>query len=419
MSGHGKIKRPEEDRFNLTRTGMLPFILVGLGIIFLLISSIGIFVNPVRLAYSWMWAYMFIFTVCAGCLFWVILHHIVNANWTVVVRRLMENTASLFWPWLVILFLPLAWFMYDGTLLKWMEIKPGKDIVLDQKRWFLNAEFFWGRQFAYFLYFGITAWLMRRWSIIQDTNGEVRLSLTMRKFGNAAMIMFGLGISFTGIDWLMAMNHHWFSTMWGVYIFAGAAGSSLAFTILLANGLHKAGYLREVFTVEHNHIMGKLLLAFTIFWAYIGFSQYMLYYYANIPEETIFFAHRNTGTWYHVSLYLVFGHFFLPFIMLLTQPAKRNPTRLCISAGVVMLAHLVDLYWIIMPQYQIRKAIKAGVKSDYYDDYLYFCPHWLDLTVLLGLLTLVAGLFLWRRLPQSNLFPIRDPRLYESVTLKN
>jgi Ni/Fe-hydrogenase subunit HybB-like protein len=125
------------------------------------------------------------------------------------------------------------------------------------------------------------------------------------------------------------------------------------------------------------------------------------------------------GSWFIISLILVFGHFFLPFLMLLTQPAKRNPVRLCIPAAIILITHVIDLYWIILPEYQIRKAIKAGVTDDYYTDYLYFAPHWLDFTVFIGMIALVAGIFIWRRLPSSNLFPLRDPRLYESVTLKN
>ncbi len=425
MSGHGKIKRPDAERFNLTKTGLIPFILIGVGILAILISCIGFFTgDSMRVAFSWLWVYSFVFTVSAGCLFWVILHHIVNANWTTVVRRLMENVASMFFPWLLILFLPLAYFFWDPQhvfyVLKWMQIDPADDPLLGAKTWFLNDGFFWLRQVLYFGFFGLAAYLLRRWSVMQDETGDINTSLLMRKVGNAAMICFGLAISFAGIDWLMALNFHWFSTMFGVYIFAGAAGSSMAFTILLANGLHKAGYLRQVFTVEHNHIMGKLLFAFTIFWAYIAFSQYMLYYYANIPEETIWFAHRNTGWWSYTALLLVFGHFFLPFVLLLTQPAKRNPFRLCVAATVYLTMHLVDLYWIIMPEYQIRKSIKAGIEDDYHIQFLEKLPfHWLDVTLFVGIIALLAGLFIWRRLPTSNLFPLRDPRLYESVTLKN
>lgn len=419
MSGHGKIHRPNAERFNLTRLGLLPFGLIAVGLLALLVSAIGLFTNPMRLAFSWLWAYTFVFTLAAGCLFWVLLHHVVNANWTVVVRRLMENTASMFSPWLILLFLPLIYFFPEAYMLKWMKMDPADDVVLQAKTWYLNTGSFWIRQVIYFAFFGAAGWLMHRWSVLQDSDGNYRRSLFLRKVGNGAMILFGLCLSFVGIDWLMGLNYHWFSTMWGVYFFAGTAGASMAFIILLANGLHKAGYLRQVFTVEHNHIMGKLLFAFTIFWAYIAFSQYMLYYYANIPEETIWFAHRNTGSWQAVSIVLIFGHFFLPFLMLLTQPAKRNPLRICSAASIILATHLLDLYWVIMPEYQIRKALKAGVQDDYYTGHLYFDPHWLDFTVLVGIVLILAGLFIWRRLPTSNLFPLRDPRLYESMTLKN
>jgi len=425
MSGHGNIKRPDAERFNLTKTGLIPFVLIGVGLLAILVSCIGFFTkDSMRFAFSWLWVYSFVFTIAAGCLFWVILHHIVNANWTTVVRRLMEDFSSMFFPWLLLLFLPLVYIFWDPQhvfyVLKWMQVDPADDVVLQAKTWFLNDTQFWIRQAIYFAFFCAVPYAMRKWSIDQDETGDPNTSLLLRKFGNGAMIVFGLAISFAGIDWIMALNYHWFSTMFGVYIFAGAAGSSMAFTILMANALHKMGYLRQVFTVEHNHIMGKLLFGFTIFWAYIAFSQYMLYYYANIPEETIWFAHRNTGWWGGIAVLLVFGHFFLPFILLLTQPAKRNPIRLCTAAVVYIVMHLVDLYWMIMPEFYIRKSIKAGIEDDYHVQYLEKLPfHWLDVTLLVGIITLVAGLFIWRRLPTANLFPLRDPRLYESVTLKN
>jgi hypothetical protein len=407
MSANHHLAAPAEERFNLTRLGVVPLALLVAGILLLGGSIVwGIF-DSKRFAFSWLVAFMFVFTICGGALFWTLLHHALDADWSVVVRRLLETIANLFAPWLAVLFIPIL--VCASLLYKWWTIDPATDHLLHIKSPMLNHGFFWGFAIACFAFFGGFAWLMKHYSTRQDVDGNPWHSITMRKWSCAGMILFALMITFAGIMWIMALDYHWFSTMWGVYIFAGSAGSSMAALILITNGLRWAGYFKGVITEEHNHIMGKLLLAFTIFWAYIAFSQYMLYYYANIPEETIFFMERNKGTWYHLSLFLVFGRFFFPFLMLLTQPAKRNPLRICFTAGWILVMHFLDLYWMIMPQYQINvDAAARGLEIKFL----------LDVVTVVGMVLVLAFIFL-RRLPKSPLFPLRDPRLYESVTLVN
>lgn len=419
MSDDHHIERPAEERFNLTRLGMLPYGFFIAGAALTLASMVLWALDAVHFAYAWLWAFMFLFTICSGALFWTLLHHAVDANWSVVVRRLFEHLISLF-PYLAVAFIPLVFTIASGDLLKWWKADFSADPVLAAKAWYLDHWFFWIRAVLYFGFFILCGFFLRKWSIQQDASGDLSLSLKMRRLAYGGIIGFALAISFSAIDWVMGLNEHWFSTMWGVYIFAGAAGSSLALIILISHMLRAAGYLKSVISEEHFHIMGKLLFAFTVFWAYIAFSQYMLYYYANIPEETIWFHHRNTGTWYYASLFLVFGRFFLPFLWLITQPAKRNPVRLCIASGWIILMHLYDLYWMIMPEYQIRQAHEAGVHDHVYADYLNvdFTGLAIELVPVLGLLLLAIFIFL-QRLPGTSLFPLRDPRLYESVTLKN
>ena len=200
----------------------------------------------------------------------------------------------------------------------------------------------------------------------------------------------------------MGLDFHWFSTMWGVYIFAGSALSSICVLVLLVTALRRAGYLAGVVTLEHYHIMGKLMLAFTVFWAYIGFSQYMLIWYANIPEETVYFLRRNTGSWNTLNLILVIGHFFLPFVVLLFIGTKKKPLLLCAVAVWILLMHILDLYIIVLPSYH-----QAG-----------FSPHWLDLVCLLAIGSTLAAVFM-KRLGDAPLWPIKDPRLANSLKLKN
>ncbi|MEO0453915.1 MAG: hypothetical protein AAFY98_07240 [Verrucomicrobiota bacterium] len=419
MSDDHVISRPTEERFNLTKLGLIPFGFLIAGSVLTLGSFILWAFDVVHFAYAWLWAYMFLFTIASGSLFWTLIHHAVDANWSTAVRRILENVAALF-PFLAIAFIPLAITIYNGDLLKWWKVEEGADVVLDAKRWYLNHGFFWLRAVLYFVFFIGCGFFLRKWSIAQDQSGDVELSLKMRRLAYGGLCGFALAITFSAVDWVMALNEHWFSTMWGVYIFAGSAGTSMALLILITQGLKSAGYLKEVVTEEHFHIMGKLLFAFTVFWAYISFSQYMLYYYANIPEETIWFHHRNTGSWYYATLFLVFGRFVLPFLWLLTQPAKKSPLRICVASGWIILMHLYDLYWMIMPEYQIRQAKAAGVKDYIYEGYLNvdFAALLLELIPVLGLV-LLAIFFYLRKMPGQCLFPIRDPRLYESVTLKN
>lgn len=419
MSDDHSIERPPEERFNLTRLGLVPFGILIAGVVLTLGSFVLWAFDVVHFAYAWLWAFMFLFTLCSGCMFWTLLHHAVDANWSVVVRRLMEHAFSLF-PFLAAAFLPLAITIGTGDLLKWWEADPTQDPVLAAKTWYLNYPFFWLRVVFYFGFFILCGYFLRKWSISQDQSGDPQHSIRMRRLAYGGIIGFSLALTFSAVDWVMGLNEHWFSTMWGVYIFAGSAGASLAFIILVTQGLQSAGYLQKVVTEEHYHLMGKLLFAFTVFWAYIAFSQYMLYYYANIPEETIWFQHRNTGTWYHASLFLVFGRFFLPFLLLLTQPAKKNPIRLGVAAGWILLMHLYDLYWMIMPEYQIRQAHEAGVHDYVYADFLNvdLAALLIELIPVLGL-TCLAAFFFLQRLPGHSLFPVRDPRLYESITLKN
>lgn len=407
------LTRPKEERLEFSRVSSLSFGLIGAGLL-ALVAAIVIGTNEehtATFAFSWLWAFTVCFTVCGGALFWVLLHHSVDANWSVVVRRIAETVACMA-PVLALLFIPLV--VVDDHIWEWMNIKPGTDVLIDGKRGFLNLTFFFTRAFFYFAFFTGTSLLFRWLSTSQDKTGDINKSLWMRKFSYAGIPLFAVSISFAGIDWLMGLNPHWYSTMWGVYIFAGSAQSSLALLIVIANLLHARGYLKGVFTVEHNHIMGKLLLAFTIFWAYVAFSQYMLQYYANIPEETIFYLNRNTGTWHQLSIVLVFGHFFIPFLMLLSQPGKRDPRRLCFSACWILLFHLVDHFWIIMPQHQVN-MVKEGLLTE---AQMGFGIHLTDVLCIVGMPSLLIGIFLWA-ITRSSLFPVRDPRLYESVTLVN
>jgi len=352
-----------------------------------------------QFAFSYLFAFMFFFTICMGGLFWILVHHAVDAEWSVVVRRQLENLASLLVV-MAVLFIPLVF--VAPKLWDWMAIPPGTSPLLEEKQPFLAPWFFWMRAAFYFGFFAIAATWLRASSILQDSDGAPRYTVFNRKITFASLPLFAVCLTFSAIDWLMGLDYRWFSTMWGVYIFAGSALSSLCVLVLIITALRRAGYFQGVITPEHYHILGKLMFAFTIFWAYIGFSQYMLIWYANIPEETIYFLRRNTESWQILSTALVAGHFFVPFLLLLPNPGKRNPAFLCGVAVWILAMHLLDIYVVVLPALH-----QSGVAVS-----------WMDFACLAAIGSTLAAVFL-KRLGDAALWPLRDPRLPNSITLKN
>ncbi len=360
---------------------------------------IGAWFDPKQFAFSYLFAFTFFFTICMGGLFWILVHHAVDAEWSVVVRRQLENLASLL-VIMGILFIPLVF--VAPKLWYWMTIPHGQDILLDEKWPYLTPWFFWIRAAFYFVFFGLASIWLRSNSILQDKDGAPRYTVFNRKITFASLPLFAVCLTFAAIDWLMGLDFHWFSTMWGVYIFAGTALSAMCVLVLLITALRGAGYFQNIITLEHYHTMGKLMFAFTVFWAYIGFSQYMLIWYANIPEETIYFLRRNTETWQILSTALVVGHFFVPFLLLLPNPGKRKPAFLCGMALWILFMHLLDMYVVVLPALH-----KAGVSVS-----------WMDFACLAAVGCTLAAVFL-KRLGDAPLWPLRDPRLPQSIALKN
>ncbi len=390
---------PEGEYFEGSRFAGLSFILALVGLAGLALSVVGAFVSPHQFSFSWLFAFAFYFTLLAGCFFWIIVHHVTDAEWSVVVRRQLENLAMLL-PLMAVFFIPVLLFRHH--LYEWTNIAPGHDPVLDSKRAYLNWDFFVVRSIFYFVFFTSAAFLFRRFSVQQDRDGNPAYTLKMRKLAFIALPLFGASLTFGAYDWLLGIDYHWFSTMWGVYIFAGAAGSSMSLLVLVITALRKAGYLQETVTVEHYHIMGKWMLSFVVFWAYIGFSQYMLIWYANMPEETEYFIRRNTESWNALSLFLVIGRFFVPFAILLLRGPKKKPHRLCLIAGWIVFMQLVDIYIVILPALH-----GAGVLVSVWD----FMP-------LIGIGATLAFFYL-RIVGKTSLFPVRDPRVLESLRTTN
>ncbi len=393
------VPKPDGEFFEAGRFSGLSLVLAIVAIVGLGLSVVGAIFWPVQFSFSWLFAFAFFFTIAAGCLFWIIVHYATDAEWSVVVRRQLENIVALF-PIIALAFIPVL--LCRHQLFEWMNIPVGAEKVLDAKRGYLNWEFFLIRAIIFLGFFIISGFLFRKYSTLQDKDGDPRFTIKMRKLAFISLPLFGFALTFGAFDWLMSLNYHWFSTMWGPYIFAGAAGSSMSLLVLVITALRKAGYLQEVVTLEHYHIMGKWLLAFSVFWAYIGFSQYMLYWYANIPEETEYFIRRNTESWWVLSSILVAGRFFVPFLLLLLRSIKKNPHQLCYMAGWIILMQALDMYIVILPALH-GDGVRLSV---------------LDFLPIIGIGATLAFFYL-RILGKSSLFPPRDPRIIESLHLSN
>ena len=390
---------PEGEYFETGRFAGLSVLVGIIALVGLALCGVGAVIDPHQFSYSWLFAFAFFFTLCAGCFFWTIVHYAVDAEWTVVVRRQLENIAVLFGV-LAFFFIPI--FLLRHHLYDWMSIPKGTEENLDSKRLYLNLTFFVVRAVFFLGFFIVASQLLKRFSVRQDKNGNPQFTIWLRRVSFVSLPLFALCLTFGAYDWLLGLQYRWFSTMFGVYIFAGAAGSSMALLVLVITGLRKAGYLNNVVTLEHYHIMGKWMLAFCIFWAYIGFGQYMLIWYANMPEETRYFLVRNTESWWYLSMLLVFGRFFGPFVILLLQSIKKHPNQLCYVAGWTLFMQLLDMYLVVLPALH-GTGIHISV--------------W-DFVAVIAMAATFAFFYL-RIVGKTSLFPVRVPRLIESLKLVN
>jgi hypothetical protein len=398
-------------------------------------------------AYSWLFAFFFFFTLAVGGCFWTLLHNVSNSGWGTSVRRIMENLGAVF-PWMAIFAIPLAIPSVQHWLYEWMNthrevggavfennpkslfgfygtdsmkqaLESNHQGLLMNKQWYMN-QFAWYVRFAfYFIGLGLVIRTLRRFSTAQDTdpNPTTKNLFKARFHSTYTLIIFAITITFAGIDLLQGMKYDWFSTMWGVYLFAGAALNSMAVIIITATLMQKGGYLKRVVGPEHYHIMGKLLLAFTIFWAYIAFSQFFLIWYANITEETSWYLIRNTGGWNTASIFLVFGHFVFPFVILLQAWLKKNPKLLSIVCVYTLVMHILDFYIIVIPE---RSVSLMNLLPEHYAHVTTSVPgaFWGDI---LAFLTVGSGFvfFYLRALTQTATYPHRDPRILESANVSN
>jgi hypothetical protein len=356
--------------------------------------------NPKQFFFSWLVSFLFFLSLALGALFFVLIQYATQGGWGIVVRRIGETVFATI-PVMAALFVPLLFGLHD--LYSWSV--PGAaehDALLRWKAPFLNVPFFLIRAALYFGFWSFIAVLYYRLSRGQDVTGDPGVSARLRRFAGPAIIVLAVTSTFASIDWIVSLTPHWYSTMFGVYFFAGSFVGFIALLSVVAAAMRGAGLLETVITPEHLQDLGKFLFAFTAFWAYIAFSQFFLIWYANLPEETIWFKARLEGSWEFVSLLLMAGHFGVPFFYLMGRAVKRRGWTLAIGGTWLLAMHFVDIYWQVMPTLH-----PEGLR-----------PSVLDVAAFLA----VGGCFVaaasWL-MRQQALVPMRDPRLAESLAFEN
>jgi hypothetical protein len=348
--------------------------------------------------------YAFFLSLSLGGLFLVAVGHACRAGWNVTVRRLAEVLAANTF-WLGVLFLPIVVpvLLGSASLYRWNDPSAvAASELLMHKTVYLNPWFFGIRSAAYFLIWGCLGRFYLDRSTRQDASGDPALTLQMERRSPLALLLFAGTLTFASFDWLMSLAPEWFSTIFGVYYFSGAVLGGVAALVVGAVLLQASGRLVSSITAEHYHDLGKLLLSFVVFWGYIAFSQYMLIWYANIPEETEWYLVRQTGPWRWVSLVLLFVHLVIPFLGLLPRAAKRRKEVLCFWAVWLLAAHWLDLYWLVMPN-----VAGSGLP-----------PGPIDLACLVG----IGGIFLAGLVRTAEGRPLLaggDPRFDESLAFEN
>jgi hypothetical protein len=373
-----------------------------------LLLAVGAITDAKQFYHSYLFGYVFALDIALGAIFWVLIHHVSDAGWSVGLRRVFENMNRAILP-LAVLFLPVLIGTFTGNLHAWYDFVHGQEPTEEHlkrlwhvKHTYFNTPFFLARLALYFAVWIGYSVAMRNWSTKQDAIGGAALTRKMQWWAPSGLVLLGITTTFFAFDILMSLQYSWFSTIYGVYFWVGGFRGSLATCVILVLSLRAAGYLQNTITIEHLHDVAKIMFGLTIFWAYIGFSQYFLIWYGNVPEETQFYLLRRNGSWYEASILLPILYFVVPFFMLLPRAHKRSPVWLAIISVWVVLMHAYDLYWQIMPVLH-QNTVHL---------------HWLDFAAPIFMFGVLLTATCWGffKLP---LIPIRDARLNEAIGYEN
>lgn len=362
-----------------------------------ILSLAGFAMDRTQFFHSYLNAFIYFTMMTLGAIFFVMVQFLTGSAWSIPFRRFMETIAAGI-PFGLLLFLPVGFGI--GELYEW--VHGSKDPVVSLKLGYLNPQFFLIRVCIYFAIWTFFSLNIYKQSTKQDTTKHRAQMDAASAFSAPGLLLTFLTVSLAAFDWVMSLDPRWYSTIFGLYCYAGGALCFMAIITLISLGFQRIGVLTKSITDEHYHDLGKWMFALTIFWTYLAFSQYLLIWYANLPEETIFFKHRFVGSWGSWSALLLIGHFIVPFFVLIKRAAKRNHAVLATMAFWILAMHFVDVYWLIMPNFS-----KQGVNL-----------HWLDF-VTWGAVGSVLALQFWWRLRNRALMPVGDMRFEQGLAFRN
>jgi hypothetical protein len=367
----------------------------------ILLCAFGYYQDPTRFFRSYMVAFAFTTAIGLGAFFFVMVQFLSGSAWSVTVRRIMENIMITL-PVGLILFIPIA--LGLKSIYPWAADRAMvlADPVLKLKANYLSESSFLIRAVIFFALWSIWIFSIYRQSTKQDTEKSIRQMHIASKWSAPGLFLGVVVGTIASFDWLMSLEPKWYSTIFGLYILTGGALAFFAIVTLVAMGFRKAGILTKAITIEHFHDLGKWMFALTAFYTYIAFSQYLLIWYANLPEETIWYRHRMAGGWFWLAIAMPFIRFIIPFFTLICRPAKRNLTVLGFIAIWSIVVEYVDLYWVVMPVY-----FKDGPQI-----------HWLDFATLAATVS-VCGLVFWGRFRKHKMVPVGDLRFEQSLQFEN
>jgi hypothetical protein len=367
-----------------------------IGIVATLACAAGFIASPFQFYESYLWSYVYYVGLTIGSLAWLMLQYLTGGAWGVVIRRPCEAAVRTI-PLVALMFIPVL--IGIPNLYQWSHPQAmAADALLRHKQPYLNVPFFVGRTVLYFAGWYLIAWLLNRWSDQEDREGTLAPHRKMAMISGPGLVFWGFSITFMAVDWVLSIDPHWFSTMFGMLFMAGQGLSSMAFLITLMVMLSYRAPMASVLTPRHLHDLGKLLLALVMVWAYFSFSQFLIIWAGNLPEEIPWYLERLRGGWEFIGLILIFGHFALPFALLLSRDLKRNFKLLAGIAIYILIIRYVDLYWLVAPDF--RKGA-LGVS-------------WMDFAAPIALGGFWLAYFLFQ-LEKRPLMPLNEPHLEEAL----
>ena len=360
------------------------------------VSLVGLLVDLRQFLQSYLMAYMLCLGVTLGCLALGMIHQLSGGAWGVVIRRPI-GAATRVLPVMTLMFLPIALGM--TRLYVWTNADlVAHDEVLQHKHLYLNIPFFLIRAAIYFLVWNGLSYLLNSWSLEQDRTADPRLARRMQILSGGGLVAYGVTITFASFDWMMSLEPHWFSTIYGVLIMGGQGLSALAFLIVALVWLSRRPPLDRIIVPAHFHDLGNLMLAFVMLWAYFSFSQYLIIWSGNLPAEIAWYLHRLQTGWRAVGLTLILCHFAAPFVVLLSRRVKRQPDLLIKVAVGVLIVRLIDLFWLIAPEFH-----QTGLSVS-----------WMDIVVPLTFGSIWLGCFIWQMRGRAIL-PLHDPQFEQAL----